>query len=263
MSAAMNVQGRIVWHDLMTTNLEASRRFYGELFSWRIPSEGQWNFLYPAGDEKNHFGTMMVLEQPGVPSHWVPYVAVNDLDAAAKAITAGGGKIIVPRHSAGTTGDFVYALDPHGAAFTAWQYTGGEGKPEIDGLPPVGAFCWDELMTPDVEASKKFYGAVFGWDAETMEMGGGMQYTMWRREAKGADGKPRQAAGMMKKPPEVPRAMWLSYVTVADCDASVDKATKLGGKPTSPPMEIPNIGRFSALLDPTFAPFAILGPNKK
>jgi predicted enzyme related to lactoylglutathione lyase len=260
----MSVQGRIVWHDLMTTNLEGSRRFYGELFGWRIPSEGQWNFLYPAGDEKNHFGTMMVLEAPGVPSHWVPYVATNDLDASAKAITANGGKIIVPRRSAGTTGDFVFAMDPHGATFTAWQYTGADrGKPELDGVPPAGSFCWDELMTPDVEASKKFYGAVFGWGAQTMQMGDGHEYTIWQREAKGADGKPRQAGGAMKKPADVPRAMWLCYVAVTDCDASADKAIKLGAKPTSPPMDIPNMGRFSVLLDPTHAPFAVFGPSKK
>jgi predicted enzyme related to lactoylglutathione lyase len=259
----MSVQGRIVWHDLMTTDLAGSRRFYGELFGWQIKGEGQWNFLYPPGDDKNHFGTMIEHDKShGIPPHWVPYIATMDLDASAKAITEHGGKIIVPRRPAGTTGEFVMAMDPNGASFTAWQYTGGGGKAELDGKPPVGSFCWDELMTPDPAASKKFYAAVAGWTSMDMPMGSGMTYTMCLREAKGPDGKPRQAAGMMKMPPDVPRPFWLSYITVEDCDASVAKATKLGAKPTSPPMDIPNVGRFSVLLDPQMAVYGVLGPNK-
>ena len=39
-----------------------------------------------------------------------------------------------------------------------------------------GAFGWNELMTTDVDAAKRFYGALFGWDTEEF-LGAGMPYT--------------------------------------------------------------------------------------
>ena len=43
----MTVAGRIVWHDLMTNDVEGARRFYSGLFAWCIKTEGEWSFIYP------------------------------------------------------------------------------------------------------------------------------------------------------------------------------------------------------------------------
>ncbi len=98
-----------------------------------------------------------------------------------------------------------------------------------------------------------------GYKFEQVEMPG-MPYTLFTREAKRLDGKPRQAAGMMKMPPMIPHPFWLSYVSVANCDESTERAKRLGATITMPPTNIPNIGRFTTLLDPTMAPIAMLGP---
>jgi hypothetical protein len=256
----MSVQGRIVWHDLMTRDVEKARRFYGELFAWRIKEEGHWNLIYGAeGDE--HFGAVMPLDagQPA-PPHWVPYIAVQDLDAAVAAIPAAGGKLHTGKLPAGKTGTFVIAADPQGAAFTAWQYTGSDPKPEGDTPPKPGQFCWDELLTSDPAAAEAFYRKVFGFGVDRMSMPG-MDYTILLRDAKRADGKPRQAAGMMKLPPGVPHPFWLSYVAVADCDASMEKARRLGATLPMPAIDLPGIGRFTTVLDPSMAAIGILGPN--
>ena len=256
------VQGRVVWHDHNTTDLESAKRFYGELFSWSIKSEGQWHFIY-SGSDQNHFGTINKLDgQHKIPSHWVPYFAVENIDHAIAAATKAGGKIQLPKTAAGKTGHFSYVMDPQQAVFALWQYGGESGpKPEMDGPPPAGQFCWDELITSDTASAETFYTTVIGYKTEHMEMPG-MRYTLWLRDAKRPDGKPRQAAGMMKMPPGVPHPLWLSYVSVADCDASTERAKKLGATITSPPMDIPNVGRFTTMLDPTMAPIAILGPGK-
>lgn len=256
----MSVQGRVVWHDLNTSDLEKSKRFYSELFGWRLESAGEWALIH-AADEKDHFGAMM-LPHAGTPSHWVPYFAVNDLDKVTAALPGAGGKLHLGKTPAGKTGEFAIAGDPQGAVFSAFQYTGGEPKPEQDTPPAPGHFCWDELLTADPDAAAKFYGSVLGLGTEHMEMPG-MRYTLFLRDVKRTDGKPRQAAGMMKKPDMVPHTFWLSYVAVADCDQSMEKAKRLGATITSPPMEIPNVGRFSTLLDSTMAPIAILGPGGK
>jgi predicted enzyme related to lactoylglutathione lyase len=259
----MSIQGRVVWHDLNTTDLDKSKRFYGELFAWSFKTEGQWSFI-ALGNDPQHFGTVNLLDPKfNVPAHWVPYITVEDIDTAIATVTKAGGKIQLPKTPAGKTGNFSYVYDPQNAMFALWQYNEIPNKPELDTPPPAGSFCWDELVTSDPDAAEKFYGTVVGYKTEHMEMPG-MRYTLWLRPdaPKRPDGKPRQAGGMMKLPPMVPQPFWLSYVAVADCDQSVEKAKRLGGTLAQPATDIPNVGRFACLLDPTSAAIAILGPNK-
>jgi predicted enzyme related to lactoylglutathione lyase len=262
----MSVQGRVVWHDLNTSNVEQAKGFYGELFGWRFESQHGMTFIH-VGSDKDHCGTVMALDKSrNLPSHWLPYFAVNNLDTAVTAVTKSGGKIHMAKQAVPKAGEFAVAADPQHATFVLWQYSEQMPKAEVDGnmslADSAGRICWDELLTPDPAAAEKFYSSVIGYKTESMEMGGGMKYTLFLRDEKRPDGKPRQGAGMMKMPPMVPHPFWLSYVAVKDCDQSMEKAKKLGATITMPPTEIPNIGRFSTMLDPTNAPIAIIGPNK-
>ncbi len=88
-----------------------------------------------------------------------------------------------------------------------------------------GIVSWNELVSRDPDASKKFYSQLFGWKIETMNMGPGQEYTMM----KAGD---RPAAGLIRIPAEAGPAptMWMSYVTVPDLPAAVAKAKALGAK---------------------------------
>lgn len=194
-----------------------------------------------------------------IPSHWLPYIAVTDLDAAVRKVTAAGGKLHVAKMEAGKTGVFSVAEDPTGAVFTLWQYTDGNGKSEVDAQLPPGRFCWDELITTNPAAAETFYTSVIGYGTQQMVMPQ-LTYTLWeRKDALRPDGKPRQAGGMMPAPPGVPHSHWLAYVWVGDCDAATEKAQRLGAQVLVPPNDIPNVGRFACFLDPTKAAFAVLG----
>lgn len=114
-----------------------------------------------------------------------------------------------------------------------------------------GIFSWRELVTRDLEGSTKFYTDLLGWTTDTMEMPGGMDYTMFMAGE-------RPVAGMMKPPAEkgdVPTT-WISYITVEDLDATVAKAQELGAHLCMPPTEIPGKGRFAGVADPQGAPIA-------
>ena len=63
-----------------------------------------------------------------------------------------------------------------------------------DTFKTYGAFSWCELMTPDPEAAKRFYGTLFGWTLEDMDMGQGT-YTVVKAGGAGI-------GGIMKRPPE-------------------------------------------------------------
>ena len=107
-----------------------------------------------------------------------------------------------------------------------------------------GAISWSELMTSDVEAAKKFYGQLFGWELEQADVPE-IEYTVVRSNG-------REIAGMMTLPPEAAGAPpnWGIYITVDDVDATAAKAEGLGAKLCVPPRDIPNVGRFCVMQDP-------------
>ncbi len=105
-------------------------------------------------------------------------------------------------------------------------------------------FCFIELATDDTAKAKEFYGSLFSWTFEDMNMGEGGTYTMLQT----GDGP---GGGIMaKKMPGQP-TMWTSYVQVADLDASVAKVDELGGKVIVGKTAIPNMGSFAIVEDPT------------
>jgi predicted enzyme related to lactoylglutathione lyase len=119
-----------------------------------------------------------------------------------------------------------------------------------------GRFIWYELMTPDVEAAKRFYHEVVGWSAQDMPMENGA-YTMF--EAAGAGVGGAMSLGDEHKAQGVP-PNWTAYICVDDCDAAAEKAKTLGGNVLRPPSDIPGIGRFAVIADPHGAVTAIMKP---
>ena len=116
-----------------------------------------------------------------------------------------------------------------------------------------GTFCWNELMTRDLGAAKKFYSEVVGWEIVDSGMPG-MDYNLLK-----ASGK--DCGGMMAMPKEVPDMVpshWMAYITVDDVDAVAKKVTAAGGQLLHDIMDIPNVGRFVTIQDPTGAAVAII-----
>lgn len=112
---------------------------------------------------------------------------------------------------------------------------------------PPGSFIWYELMTDDVDAAIRFYGAVIGWTARDSGMGGDNPYHLLSADSV-------DVGGLMKIPAEARSAgmkpCWLGYVGVENVDAAVDKAKGEGAAVHVPPTDIPNVGRFAMIADP-------------
>jgi hypothetical protein len=116
-------------------------------------------------------------------------------------------------------------------------------------------FVHVELHTQDLEKSKKFYKALFDWKLKDVPMGEGSNYTLIE-VGEGTGG------GIMKSPmPGAPSA-WLAYVGVEDVTAATKKAEKLGAKVVQGKTEVPGMGWFSVIVDPTGAMLALWQPKK-
>lgn len=109
-----------------------------------------------------------------------------------------------------------------------------------------GRICWTELMSHDLEGSKKFYGELLGWKYEEMKMPNGGSYVFGT-----PDGGGKPTAGLMQLPPEAGKmpTSWGTYITVEDLAASVEKAKSLGATVVRDITEIP-MGKFAFIADP-------------
>lgn len=119
-------------------------------------------------------------------------------------------------------------------------------------MKQAGEFCWNELMTTDVQGAKAFYGALLGWGMQDVNLTG-MDYTLLKlgdKEIGGIMAIPDKAAGM---PPT-----WGAYVTVNNVDALLGRVEKLGGKVCLPPQDIPDVGRFAVIQDPQGAMLSLI-----
>jgi predicted enzyme related to lactoylglutathione lyase len=118
----------------------------------------------------------------------------------------------------------------------------------------VGSFCWLELATTDTTGAKNFYTNLFGWTATDMPMGPDMTYTMFKNGGNDVGG----AYKLMKDQIDAHVSPhWMPYVRVESVDASAAKAVELGATQIVPPTDIPNVGRFALVEDPTGAHISI------
>jgi predicted enzyme related to lactoylglutathione lyase len=240
--------GRFVWHELHTGDRAKAIQFYKQLFGWDIkdtpmgPGE-PYGLCFLGG--KDMAGITKSMAPANVPPHWLAYLGVEDVDAAAAKAQKLGAKVVSPPMDIPNVGRFAVVTDPQGAAFALYKHAKApDAEPE---RPPVGAFCWEELMTSDPEAAAKFYSDLFGYSLDTHDMGPMGLYRILKRGD-------RQTAGIMKTPPNVPAPPhWMTYVHVKNVDESTRNAKEIGAKVMMEPMDIPKIGRFSVIQDPTGA----------
>ena len=107
---------------------------------------------------------------------------------------------------------------------------------------PAGTPSWVDHAAKDLSGSNSFYSNLFGWEAEDQgeEMG---HYTILRKNGK-------TVAGNMAVTMEGQPSAWVSYVSVADADATADLAKKAGGAVFVEPMDVSDIGRMADLRRP-------------
>ena len=259
--------GSFCWIELGTSDTDAAQKFYRSLFGWEAQDT-------PAGPDMvytmlklrgREVGAMYKLraEQTthGVPPNWMSYIAVASADDAAKKAASLGGTLMADAFDVMDVGRMAIVRDPQGAAFCVWQAKAHAGMKLVG---ETGTFGWDELWTTDRKKAAAFYTGLFGWGAKEGALTAAAQSSSADMKKKGVYVEwtlaGRSIGGMMEITPEMGPVPpnWLPYFMVDDCDATAKKAKTGGGRLQVPPMDIPNVGRFSVIQDPQGAMFAII-----
>jgi predicted enzyme related to lactoylglutathione lyase len=248
--------GMFCWNEIGTRDTAAANKFYTELFGWGgknvpMPDDcGTYTLFQIDGKDVAGLYEMSGPKFEGIPPHWMVYIWTDDTDASAAMVKKLGGQVLHEPFDVPGVGRMAVCQDPTGAVFSLFKGAGHAGEAEV-GLRH-GAFCWRELMTKNPDVAGKFYTDLFNWGTKGSD-GSPIPYTEFQMGGK-------SIAGMMQLTEEwgdIP-SHWGLYVHVDDCDAAAAKAESLGAKIVVPPKEIPEVGKFSVLIDPTGAGISII-----
>jgi uncharacterized protein len=111
--------GTFYWNELMTRDAEKAKKFYAKTMGWSfdaMPGAGGTYWVAKMGDEP--VGGIFDISGPeykGVPESWMPYIAVDDVDARVKKATKAGAKVMKPAFDVPGVGRIVMLLEPGGA----------------------------------------------------------------------------------------------------------------------------------------------------
>ena len=119
-------------------------------------------------------------------------------------------------------------------------------------------FIWNELATSRPDVCREFYGRVFGWKSQQVDLGDFGTYSVWLHEGQGIGGM----LHMDDADGEEAIAFWTSYIAVEDVDATAKQGIDAGGAIRLPPTNIPELGRISIISDPTGAVVALIRPDE-
>jgi len=259
------------WVDTSQPDPGAALSFYGGLFGWEFEN------VMPAGLESEYFmgrirgGDVAAVGSipDGAPAMatWNTYIWVEDADAAAGRAREAGGAVVMEPFDVMDAGRMAVIADPEGAVFCVWQAKSHKGARVVN---EHGSLNFNGLATRDPEGAKKFYGAVFGWEALVLptmlmwtlpgygdhleESSPGLRQQM--AEMGAPDGFIDVVAAINPIAGDEPdaRPHWSVTFAVDDADATAAKARQLGGEVVAGPLDAPWT-RVAVIKDPQGATF--------
>ena len=234
---------------MSVSDVDRSRAFYESVLGWRFadpaPEDGGYAIAYVGERAVAALGPK---QSPDQPDAWLLYLATDDVDATATAITDNGGTILLAPGDVGGYGRMLVATDPTGASFAAWQ-AGQHIGAELVNEP--GGLTWEDLRSTDPAKAQDFYCTVFGLHTSPVEMAPA-DYRLLHRD--GAEAPVGGVGGFMGPPAQ---SHWAVYFGVANTDAAVTAVENGGGSVVLPASDSP-FGRLAGLTDPDGASFMVI-----
>jgi predicted enzyme related to lactoylglutathione lyase len=247
--------GRFFWYEIMTTDLEKSTEFFASLFEADVlrPDDGTSTlFIAPKGTESILFALVPIEPGPAIRSHWIGYLAVDDLDRALEVVREHTGELHAladdnPERDASEP-RFAIITDPTGAVVNIHQDVPMASSEE---LPEVGRVAWLELLTNDRPRAAAFYRELVGWEIGAPHERGdeGVAHALFHHD---------RIMGLLRDQPRgspLP-PHWVYYIRVADLDEAITRVKALGGFIFEDPAPVDG-GRRVIVLEPTGAPVGL------
>ena len=249
-----------IWYELMTTDLDGAKAFYGDVVGWEgRPFGDAIPYIVMSAGGAMAAGLMTLTEEvrnAGGRPGWFGYIHADDADAATEGVRRGGGAVHREPADIPDVGRFSVVADPQGAMFMLLQPFRQDSAQPTPAPATPGHVGWRELYAADWTASFEFYAGQFGWTKdEALDMGPMGTYQLF---AAGGEA----IGGMMDKPAQVPAPFWLFYFNVPAIDAAAARVGSGGGQVVNGPMQVPGGSWIVQCMDPQGAMFALVAPTR-
>ena len=238
--------GRFVWADLVTSDVQAARQFYGSLFGWEFEGDPgtktPFTLISQAGTPIGGIVFSPNLRAEKQEARWLSYISVVDVDSAAARVRRGGGSVYVEPFDVPNRGRMAVVLDPQSVPLGLLRSQTGD--PPDDTVKPY-RWMWRELWTSDTAGALPFYTAVAGYARATVDLSIQSEpYTVLT-----GGGKPRAGMGQITR--EGVEPLWLPYVNVEDPLAIAETTLRLGGAVLIAPNSTRRKNTVAVIADPT------------
>ena len=251
--------GKVIWYDLITEDLDSSRTFYAGLLGWTFEessgSRGE-NYLVARNGDVVVAG-LLGIDAPDDAenySRWLPYISVDNVDAALARSTAAGATVAATARNV-SFGRVAAIVDPQGAVIGLARSTIGDPDDFTTTAAP-GRPVWTELLANDPQAAATFYGSLANYDVRTVSRRGG-EYTVLA-----SDGTDR--AGIFQNPAEGEyMPVWITAFGVSDPAAAAAKVESLGGAIVLPVSAELRDGTTAVVTDPSGAILVLQSWSRK
>lgn len=248
--------GKVVLVELVTPDLDASKRFYSSLFGWSFQDSQAGKLQYAeAMFDGRVVGGLIHKDLPQGDDHkpaWLTFISVHDVDAAKAAATAKGAKVLFEPHNLPDRGKEAVFADPQGAVFAVLDSSSGDPPDE---LASPGEWIWSSLITSDVDASAAFYQTLFNYDVYPVDddNDGQSDHAVFA-----SDNYARASANSMPDKQSGRHSHWINFVRVDNVEQAAAKVNQLGGKIVVEPRDDRQGGRIAVAVDPQGAHFGLM-----
>lgn len=156
-----NMDGDFTWVDLSTFDVAAAKKFYGAVLHWSFEEDDSGYVNCSASKDacSGLYEMPEFFQKIKMPSFWMTYISVSDLDGIVAKVENLGGKLELEETNA--LGKVALIRDPSGAGFTCYE---GAAPGADRNNPQHGQWCWSELFVSDLSMVERFYSELFGWE---------------------------------------------------------------------------------------------------
>ncbi|MGH8549037.1 MAG: VOC family protein [Methylococcales bacterium] len=214
--------GKFVWHDLLTTDVAAAKRFYGGLFDWTFEAgeDPDYTVIF---NHSRPIGGIVSLQSPdheGRKGRWLASLSVKDVDQATEFVRTSGGLIHEQPQTIPERGRLAIVSDPQDAQLVLLHAESGDPP---DRPLAMNEWLWDELWIREKSAAIEFYSLLAGFTHELVQEQSGRGYDVLKTGI-----YPR--AGIASIAVDHVHSMWVPYIRVSDPGLMVEKVEQLGGR---------------------------------
>lgn len=244
---------RFCWHGLITAEPDKAAAFYTNVLGWKVLTmemAGEPASMFMAND--GPIGHFRKPEAEGIPTHWMNYLRVDNVDESTKAAVTNGGKVLSAPMEI-PPGRFSVVATPSGAALTFFHEADEAASTHHPG--GIGGVEWTELHSTDLDKDLAWLTSTLGFELGEMPMPSGTYYLL-------KTGDKMRGGAMTAMAPGAP-SMWLTWFAVASADDAVERVKTQGGNVLSEPMDMPGVGRMAVVTDPSGGVFGVMQSESK